>query len=156
MNNLEVFIIGDAGGIAALKLSDTEADLLIGGEVRLPGEVYFWQFCPVPSSWTWAVSSGGTELEVMELDHRSSTTKVAEHATFRVPTSGGRTGWNTSSPLAGSRGTGSSSALTHLWASLQVETCIAALSKMRVGSARVPINMWVQGCWHVLMRIMVR
>ena len=80
VNNLEVFIIGDAGGIAALKLSDTEADLLIGGEVRLPGEVYFWQFCPVPSSWTWAVSSGGTELEVMELDHRSSTTKVAEHA----------------------------------------------------------------------------
>ena len=51
VNNLEVFIIGDAGGIAALKLGDPEADLLRGGEVRLPGELYFWQFCPVPSSW---------------------------------------------------------------------------------------------------------
>ena len=51
VNNLEVCIIGDAGGIAALKLGDTEADLLIGGEVRLPGELYFWQFCPGPPSW---------------------------------------------------------------------------------------------------------
>ena len=36
--------------------------------------------CPLILARTWAVSSGGTELEVMELDHRSSTTKISEHA----------------------------------------------------------------------------